>query len=221
MEAESGPSARQHTPSSHSNKHRSLRTASRTLVDQPKIQGESSGLPTGLSKIICNEFLLVEPTCRACRHYSPLSLNIRANGQPLGSRVFLLMPSIAKKLQKGCRREAVIVSTVPAGPAPTERGAADSMPSIRFHVDPRDVPASIAARRLGLSESEFRAVLPELDARGFPKADETTGRYDLDAIDEWRRRRHPHLFLTSTEQARESQAVVKDRLKAMRNGRAS
>ena len=92
------------------------------------------------------------------------------------------------------------------------------MPSIRFHVDPRDVPVHIAARRLGLSESEFRAVLPNLEGRGFPNADETTGRYDLDAIDEWRRQRHPHLFLIHSEQARDVRAVVRGRLEKLKLG---
>ena len=34
------------------------------------------------------------------------------------------------------------------------------------------------------------AALPGLLARGFPAADATTGNYDLDAIDLWRRQRH-------------------------------
>lgn len=59
------------------------------------------------------------------------------------------------------------------------------------------MPAKFAARRLSLTLSEFRECLPDLYRRGFPKPDETTGMYDLDAIDEWRRQRHPKLFLTS------------------------
>lgn len=93
------------------------------------------------------------------------------------------------------------------------------MPSLRFHVEPRDVPAHAAARRLGLTEAEFRRQLPLLEARGFPLADPTTGHFDLDAIDEWRKRRHPRLFLTEQEQARDARAVVKGRLANLtRNG---
>lgn len=92
------------------------------------------------------------------------------------------------------------------------------MSSIRFHVDPRDVPAHAAARRLGLTEAEFRRQLPLLEARGFPPADPTTGNFDLDAIDEWRKRRHPRLFLTATEQARDARAVVGERLASLRKG---
>lgn len=91
--------------------------------------------------------------------------------------------------------------------------------SIRFHVEPRDVPAHAAARRLGLTEAEFLRQLPMLIARGFPAADPTTGHFDLDAIDEWRKRRHPRLFLTATEQARDARSVVKERLAGLnRNG---
>jgi hypothetical protein len=46
----------------------------------------------------------------------------------------------------------------------------------------------------GVSLDAFREALPELVSRGFPQADETTGNFDLDAIDAWRRARHPHHF---------------------------
>lgn len=65
---------------------------------------------------------------------------------------------------------------------------------IRFRVDPGDVPAEKAARRLCLTKAQFLAWLPQLLLRGFPPADPTTGMYDLDAIDAWRRQRHSHLF---------------------------
>lgn len=64
----------------------------------------------------------------------------------------------------------------------------------RIQIDPGDVPAAYAARRLGISESAFRFALPDLQARGFPEADPTTGNFDLQAIDEWRRQRHASLF---------------------------
>ena len=86
------------------------------------------------------------------------------------------------------------------------------MPSVRYHVTPRDAPDAIAARVLGLTVAQFHEKLPALLARGFPKADETTELYDLDAIDEWRRRRHPQLFLTAPEQARDARAVFTERL---------
>lgn len=65
---------------------------------------------------------------------------------------------------------------------------------MRFHVAPGDIPEELAARRLGLSIDEFREKLSALLQRGFPAADETTGRYCLEAIDQWRLRRFPHLF---------------------------
>jgi hypothetical protein len=62
--------------------------------------------------------------------------------------------------------------------------------SIRYPVDPRDVPAVKAARRLGLTLKEFLEVLPQLYARGFPHPDPTTGNYDLVRIDFWMDARH-------------------------------
>jgi hypothetical protein len=56
---------------------------------------------------------------------------------------------------------------------------------IRYRIDPRDIPAAKAARRLHLTLDEFRAKLPSLIARGFPGADPTTGMFFLPAIDKW------------------------------------
>lgn len=56
------------------------------------------------------------------------------------------------------------------------------------------MPPLSAARRLGITLETFERSLPALTARGFPPADLTTGNFDLDAIDAWRRSRHPHLF---------------------------
>lgn len=64
---------------------------------------------------------------------------------------------------------------------------------IRYRVDPGDVPADKAARRLHLTPERFADVLPDLVRRGFPAADPTTGMYDLDAIDLWRKGRHTQL----------------------------
>ena len=62
---------------------------------------------------------------------------------------------------------------------------APSPAQIRYRVEPRDIPAIKAARRMHLSLEEFRAKLPELLSRGFPSADPTTGMYFLPAIDKW------------------------------------
>ncbi len=67
-------------------------------------------------------------------------------------------------------------------------------PDIRFRVEPGDVPAEKAARRLHLTPAAFEACKVRLFMRGFPRPDPDTGMYDLDAIDQWRRRRHPSLF---------------------------
>jgi len=63
-------------------------------------------------------------------------------------------------------------------------------PDIRFRVDPGDVPAEKAARRLHLSIERFNELLPTLRKRGFPAADPDTGMYDLTEIDLWRKERH-------------------------------
>jgi len=83
---------------------------------------------------------------------------------------------------------------------------------MRVRVEIRDVPAALAARRLNLTEAEFQQKLPDLIRRGFPEQDPTTGMFDLDAIDAWRRARHPSLFLTSAPQARDARSVVASRL---------
>jgi hypothetical protein len=62
--------------------------------------------------------------------------------------------------------------------------------SIRYPVEPRDIPPTKAARRLHLTLEEFRAKLPELLKRGFPPADPTTGMFFLPAIDKWMESRH-------------------------------
>lgn len=78
---------------------------------------------------------------------------------------------------------------------------------IRHKIDPGDVPPEKAARRLGLTLAEFTAKLPALAQRGFPTVDPTTGMYDLDAIDLWRRSRNPRLYgLTPLPDAAEPKA---------------
>jgi hypothetical protein len=61
---------------------------------------------------------------------------------------------------------------------------------IRYSVEPRDIPAAKAARRLHLTVEQFREKLPELLRRGFPPPDPTTGNYYLPAIDQWMEQRH-------------------------------
>jgi len=81
--------------------------------------------------------------------------------------------------------------------------------SVRFPVEPRDVPTAKAARRLHLTEAEFREKLSALLTRGFPRADETTGMYDLKAIDEWMDKRSG---LTMSMGARDSREGFKERM---------
>lgn len=84
-----------------------------------------------------------------------------------------------------------------------------------------DVPPVTAARRMGLSLDAFRDALPGLVAKGFPPADATTGNFDLDAIDAWRRLRYPHLFpdrLTLAPGAIDAKTVMAGRLARMRGG---
>jgi hypothetical protein len=89
--------------------------------------------------------------------------------------------------------------------------------ALRIRVDPRDVPAESAAKRLGMVLAEFMAALPKLIERGFPKADPDTGNFDLHAIDRWCDARHAHLFGSGAAmQARDAGTVAKDRIEAMR-----
>lgn len=74
-------------------------------------------------------------------------------------------------------------------------------------VAPGDVPAELAARRMGLTKGAFESVLPQLQRRGFPLPDPDTGLYDLDAIDQWRKRRNPHLYPEIGSVAAPQQAI--------------
>ena len=88
----------------------------------------------------------------------------------------------------------------------------------RFKLIPGgDVPIEVAAQRMGMTLEAFKAALPNLIARGFPKPDPTTGNFDLDAIDAWRKTRHPHLYAGRAEfGARDASTVVQDRIAALR-----
>lgn len=67
-------------------------------------------------------------------------------------------------------------------------------PQIRFRVEPAYVPADKVARRLCLTPAQFQDCQRRLFARGFPLPNETTGMYDLEAVDRWRKRQRPELY---------------------------
>jgi len=83
-----------------------------------------------------------------------------------------------------------------------------------------DVSASVVARLLDLAPPDFDRLLPELQSRGFPEPDQTTGRFCIEAVDRWRRLRHPTLFpeLTAAPSAINAEAVFAARLANMRKG---
>lgn len=94
---------------------------------------------------------------------------------------------------------------------------------LRFKLPPGtgDVPPVVAARHMGETLEAFQAKLPQLLQRGFPPADPTTGNFDLDAINVWRRRRYPHVYrdqLTPTPLARDAKDVVRERLAGLGGG---
>jgi hypothetical protein len=69
------------------------------------------------------------------------------------------------------------------------------MPRSRYHVDPRAVPVSAVARRLGVTETVFNSKLPELIAKhGFPHPLPVFGTFDLVALDRWIERQNSPLF---------------------------
>lgn len=86
--------------------------------------------------------------------------------------------------------------------------------TIRFSVEPRDIPADKAARRLGLTMEQFEALLPRLLSRGFPPSDPDTGNYDLDAIDAWRANRHRRI-LPSAPSMEQGSGLVASRLERL------
>lgn len=97
---------------------------------------------------------------------------------------------------------------------------------IRHRVDPADVTSAKAARRLSLTETRFQELLPELIKRGFPAPDPTTGMYDLDAIDLWRRSRHPRLYgltpiASSAEPKQAAGAGMGERFRATKERRGN
>jgi hypothetical protein len=87
---------------------------------------------------------------------------------------------------------------------------------IRYRIEPRDIPAIKAARRLHLTLDEFWAKLPTLIARGFPPADPTTGMFFLPAIDKWMETRSG---LTTANIGRDDSALIDERLERVPWGR--
>lgn len=83
--------------------------------------------------------------------------------------------------------------------------------------DRGDVPPGAVALRLGMSLPDFEACRTDLERRGFPEQDPTTGRYCIEAVDRWRLRRFPRLFpeLTAVPTAVDARTVVEDRLRAL------
>ena len=87
---------------------------------------------------------------------------------------------------------------------------------MRFHIEPRDIPPEMAARRLGLSLEQFEEKLPALLQRGFPAPDETTGRFCIEAIDQWRLRRFPQLFpVPAIEGPKTDRETARARIRSM------
>jgi hypothetical protein len=78
-----------------------------------------------------------------------------------------------------------------------------------------DIPASAVAELLGVTLSDFRAILDQLGERGFPDPDPTTGLYCIEAVDRWRLRRHPKLFseLTAAPSAAHADTIFEERLR--------
>lgn len=80
-----------------------------------------------------------------------------------------------------------------------------------------DVPPAMVAQRLGLTLEAFAATRVELERRGFPAPDETTGLYCIEAVDRWRLRRHARLFpeLTGAPMARQADEVYDGRMQRL------
>jgi hypothetical protein len=83
--------------------------------------------------------------------------------------------------------------------------------------DRGDVTPIVVALRLGMSLPDFEACRIDLEQRGFPERDPTTGRYCIEAVDRWRLRRFPRLFpeLTAVPTAVDARTVVEGRLRAL------
>lgn len=78
-----------------------------------------------------------------------------------------------------------------------------------------DVTAGVVARLLGLPCEDFERYRLQLEQRGFPSADPTTGLYCVEAVDRWRLARHPRQFpeLTAPAGAAHAEVVFRDRMR--------
>jgi hypothetical protein len=87
--------------------------------------------------------------------------------------------------------------------------------------DRGDVLPSVVAQRLGMSLADFESMRVELERRGFPEPDQTTGRYCIEAVDRWRLRRFPRLFpeLTIAAVAVHADGVFEERLQRLGESR--
>ena len=77
-----------------------------------------------------------------------------------------------------------------------------------------DVAVPLVAKLLGMSPDEFALWRSDLERRGFPEPDPTTGLYCIEAVDRWRLRRYPKLFpeLTTVPAAVDAAAVFVERM---------
>ena len=89
---------------------------------------------------------------------------------------------------------------------------------VRYPIAPRDIPPAKVARRLHLTLPQFERVLGELQARGFPHPDPTTGMYDLVAIDAWMDARSGLNTLTNPQRPRNAQEVFGERAEKLLHG---
>lgn len=86
--------------------------------------------------------------------------------------------------------------------------------------DRGDVPPAVVAQRLRMSLADFELHGADLELRGVPERDPTTGRYCIETVDRWRLRRSPRLFpeLTGTPVAVHAGAVFEERLRSLEKG---
>jgi hypothetical protein len=77
------------------------------------------------------------------------------------------------------------------------------------------VTPGVIAQRLGLPLADLERFRPDLERRGFPRPDSTTGLYCIEAVDRWRLRRFPRLFpeLTASPTAVDAEAVFEQRMR--------
>jgi hypothetical protein len=88
------------------------------------------------------------------------------------------------------------------------------MPSeLRIRVDPCGIPPVKAARRLGLTHSQFEAAKTRYFEIGFPRPDPISGNYDLRAINHWMDMR---AGLTRATDARDASAAFAERRESFR-----